>query len=458
VSQSRTHFKPSRLAEYSESAIIAEIQRVIRDEFGGIVPTRDQFESRSRVSHPTIARWFGTYRAGIRAAGFAVHKQLPRPKISKEEVLTNLREVLRRADGERFSQEFYRKNGGAYCEEVVKDRLGVNSWDSVLTALGAAKRPRIVHTVVSARARRRRELANATKQEAFEEVGRIWALNGRRPSYGEFVRQSRLGISVFRKWYASWTEAVEAFCKERNIFEQGLRRARPTKQILVNELRAFQTKRPGQVLKYHAYKAAGGTFDRTTFVRRFGSWTAAVNAAGGVSGEQARHSKDDLFNELQRLWERLGRQPKQVEMSKSGKISPKCYARMFGSWTKAVHAFCADRNGDPPSATAAVMVVNDAGLGQQSATIAAVDASPRTESVTACIIAHTTGRTVSNKMRFQVMKRDASTCKVCGRSPALSPGLQLHVDHVDPYSRGGETTLDNLRTLCRDCNVGKSNL
>ncbi len=36
-------------------------------------------------------------------------------------------------------------------------------------------------------------------------------------------------------------------------------------------------------------------------------------------------------------------------------------------------------------------------------------------------------------------------------------GVELHVDHTVPWSKGGETVLGNLRTLCSDCNLGKSN-
>ena len=66
-----------------------------------------------------------------------------------------------------------------------------------------------------------------------------------------------------------------------------------------------------------------------------------------------------------------------------------------------------------------------------------------------------TSRTISDKLRYQVLKRDCFKCCACGASPAKEVGVELHVDHIIPWSKGGETTLDNLQTLCSHCNLGK---
>ena len=62
---------------------------------------------------------------------------------------------------------------------------------------------------------------------------------------------------------------------------------------------------------------------------------------------------------------------------------------------------------------------------------------------------------MSNKLRFEVFKRDKYTCKICGRKQ--SDGVKLHVDHINPVSKGGKTLFENLQTLCDSCNLGKSN-
>ena len=57
-------------------------------------------------------------------------------------------------------------------------------------------------------------------------------------------------------------------------------------------------------------------------------------------------------------------------------------------------------------------------------------------------------------LRYRVMQRDGFRCVLCGRS--AKDNVQLHVDHICPVSKGGKTELSNLRTLCQDCNLGKS--
>lgn len=61
---------------------------------------------------------------------------------------------------------------------------------------------------------------------------------------------------------------------------------------------------------------------------------------------------------------------------------------------------------------------------------------------------------ITKTVRFDVFKRDRFTCGYCGAHP---PAVILHVDHIQPVSKGGTNEIDNLITSCSDCNIGKSN-
>ena len=59
---------------------------------------------------------------------------------------------------------------------------------------------------------------------------------------------------------------------------------------------------------------------------------------------------------------------------------------------------------------------------------------------------------ISKKKRFDIFKRDSFTCQYCGRS---APSIILEIDHIQPVAKGGDNSLLNLITSCKDCNRGK---
>ena len=59
-------------------------------------------------------------------------------------------------------------------------------------------------------------------------------------------------------------------------------------------------------------------------------------------------------------------------------------------------------------------------------------------------------------MKHEVFKRDNWTCVECGARK--EDGAILHVDHIIPVSKGGTDELSNLQTLCKDCNLNKSDV
>jgi hypothetical protein len=64
-------------------------------------------------------------------------------------------------------------------------------------------------------------------------------------------------------------------------------------------------------------------------------------------------------------------------------------------------------------------------------------------------------KTLSKRIRYLIMERDGFRCCICGRT---AKETKLEVDHRIPVSKGGTDSLDNLWTLCKDCNRGKSDL
>ncbi len=56
-------------------------------------------------------------------------------------------------------------------------------------------------------------------------------------------------------------------------------------------------------------------------------------------------------------------------------------------------------------------------------------------------------------IRFDIFRRDAYRCQICGAS--VQDGARLEVDHKIPVAKGGSDEMLNLWTLCFACNRGK---
>ena len=72
-------------------------------------------------------------------------------------------------------------------------------------------------------------------------------------------------------------------------------------------------------------------------------------------------------------------------------------------------------------------------------------------------------RTISARLRAEVLDRNGFTCQMCGIAPgdidqATGRKVRLHVGHIVDKSQGGKDELSNLRALCSTCNQGAKNV
>jgi 5-methylcytosine-specific restriction endonuclease McrA len=236
-----------------------------------------------------------------------------------------------------------------------------------------------------------------------------------------------------------------------------------TPDLLLKELKSMAHKHNGRIFQYEDYRGLGGKRARGTFCKYLGGWRQAIASIGLRDGysrprpDLRTYVDEDYFAEMQRLWEMLGKQPMVREMRKHGKISPQSFQQRFGSWMRAVYNFCQDRSrpdgGDLVNGVHPSEPVDQTDEGRQVESQAS-GGNPQANVVR---LKKRTPRKPSDRLRFRVLRRDSFTCCACGRSPAREIGVTLEADHVLAWSRGGETTLENLQTLCDRCNSGKSN-
>tara|TARA_R110000751_G_scaffold275377_1_gene376255 strand:- start:150 stop:347 length:198 start_codon:yes stop_codon:yes gene_type:complete len=60
-------------------------------------------------------------------------------------------------------------------------------------------------------------------------------------------------------------------------------------------------------------------------------------------------------------------------------------------------------------------------------------------------------RLYSKRQKKIMALASGNKCEICGKSLSLS----YHGDHVEPFSKGGKTILNNGQALCSECNQKK---
>lgn len=177
-----------------------------------------------------------------------------------------------------------------------------------------------------------------------------------------------------------------------------------------------------------------GKYHASTLIRRFKSWFKVLEMCNlTATRSKINIPEKELFSNLERIWLQLGRQPKYKEICKPlSTYSVGTYEARFGSWYKALEAFIQYISRSP------------------NKTEEKIETPKHTQR-------HSTKRIPSNRLKIQVLMRDGNRCRICGVE--CNDGLHnIHFDHIKPWSKGGETILENLQVLCEKCNLAKGDL
>jgi hypothetical protein len=295
-----------------------------------------------------------------------------------------------------------------------------------------------------------RRLADYTDEALLAEIRRVAAIvSGSTLSTAAFTEHARVGLTTLRRRFGGWREALEAaglghLYQEVPPARVSRSRARGwTTDQVIEELRRVAAVVGRQSLTVDDFRKHA-TIGPDAVRARFGGWPQALRAAGlEPVNHGRRYSDEECFENLLAVWTHYGRPPKYQEMNTTpSTVGGKAYMKRWGTWNRAVHAFT-----DYVESEAATPSTEHPSQGPKERL--PIPASiPKAED----------RREPSIGLRYRVLRRDRFRCVTCGRSPAMDPGCKLHVDHVVPFSKGGKTTLENLRALCAECNLGKGGL
>lgn len=206
-----------------------------------------------------------------------------------------------------------------------------------------------------------------------------------------------------------------------------------TDQYIIEEVKSVMKKLGKNKLSIKEFDE-NATINSSTVLRRFGKWNDIIKIVGGELNNMF-YSEDELFENMKEVWLKKGMQPTRRDMDNKAlsSISSGTYLRHYKTWYEALEKFV------------------------QYVSSVENDKIEEEDYINKNTINHKTKREPSNRLKIQVLMRDGNRCKICGVT--CSEGLHnIHFDHIIPWSKGGETVLDNLQVLCSVCNSAKGNM
>ena len=281
-----------------------------------------------------------------------------------------------------------------------------------------------------------------TKEELIQDLRRV--ANELNPDYISRSTYEKFGkysatpfLSKFGTWVLSLKEA--GLRTDRNKSEY---KKISDKDLLANVkyVARYLEKDTITTSEYKEY----GIYSISIILERFNSWKETIKKAGlEDTGYIKKIDSLDLLKEIERLWILLGRQPATTDIKNgNSKYSLNSYTRRFGGWRNALNEFVKYINSEEQIEEEKEKNINETEVKENKEKIKI----------------RRTPRDINARLRFKVLKRDNFKCVYCGKSPANNSNVELHVDHIVPWSKGGETVIENLQTLCSKCNLGKSNI
>ncbi|QLH81254.1 homing endonuclease associated repeat-containing protein [Halosimplex pelagicum] len=204
---------------------------------------------------------------------------------------------------------------GQYSVTTYYDRFG--SWQDAVEAAGYDPQAPTTEIPESELLAELRELA-----EEF----------GEPPSAAQMDADGEYWASTYRDRFGSWNEAIEA---------AGLEPTDEPSQIPDSDLLAEINRLADDLGDPPTFQEMDeqGEYAARVYVSHFGSWNAAIEAAGFEPTQRGSSlSESELLFELQRLADELEKQPSAREMDADGKFGSATYQRQFGSWSAALEA------------------------------------------------------------------------------------------------------------------------
>jgi hypothetical protein len=298
----------------SRDELITELIR-LADELGD-PPSVPEMNKHGKYSAPPYYRVFGSWPAALQAAGF---EATPSPdKRSRDELLA---EIRRLTDNDDPPSQSHMKAEGKYAVSTYRSHFG--SWTAALREAGFE--PPTSGT----------RLTDSDLCEALvslsDELGQV-------PTSQDMNEHGSYSPGTYINRFGSWNDALAAAGLESPTEQRPI-----SEEALVDGIKnlAKEFGRPPTTTEMNNH----GSYHAHTYRLRFGSWDAALEAAGAEGTSESadppnKIDRDALLEEIRALAAAQDddQPPTTTMMKKQGQFSVGTYINRFGSWGAAVNA------------------------------------------------------------------------------------------------------------------------
>lgn len=233
------------------------------------------------------------------------------PRYNDEQLLEDIRRLAGELGHPPTLQEY--REQGEYGATTLYERFG--SYRDALRKAGfEAREPQ----------------TEVSEEELLEELHRLTEELGERPTADQMDQQGEYWVSTYQSHFESWAQAVE-----EAGYETPHPSRRVSKEALLEDLERVAEEIGGRPTLRDVEEH--GEYGPMTYIRRFGSWNEALEAAGFEARTyHANVSQEEMIEELHRLADVLDKRPSMREMNEHGKYSPNTYHENFGAWSTAL--------------------------------------------------------------------------------------------------------------------------
>ena len=317
------------LTTFYANEIIIEIKRVYFEHFENKQTIYKNFKQHSTLPLKKIIKYFGTWKNALNKSGIIYAPDLT--AIHTDTIIAKIRQVY----FEHFENSYmtfvkFRPYSSIYLKKISKY---FGTWENALKQADVYYNP---------------NLANIYIEEIITDIKRVYFAHyeNSKMTIKQYLQHSSITKGKVIKYFKTWNNALN----EANVYYYPkLITEDEKRQQIVDDLHKIKDLKEGVFFNYSTYKENKGRYIFTEIMNLFNyiKWEEFINQELGiykkikykVRSNKIYYSEKELFDEMKRVWEKLGKRPSYNQFISNATINTSFYTKKYKTWTLCVKKF-----------------------------------------------------------------------------------------------------------------------